>query len=772
MGSYENQKKENKRKSEANDVSQMQTSSEPTFELLDTRPEAVAQMKLQEMANNSPQVSQLQSFQETVNSSSQTRQVAQLQTMADTHSAQQQQPVQKKENNTGLPDTLKSGMENLSGMSLDDVKVHRNSDKPAAVQAHAYAQGSNIHLASGQEKHLPHELGHVVQQKEGRVKPTKQRNGKTNINDDVGLEKEADVMGAKASKVQGNSDNVIQNKNRSKTTNSSVSQLKNREEGSSFDRIGGDFAAKTTIQEEREEKIEQVVLGTSSNLEGAYGGGAGFASYLVDDGKKDMRTANEIKTNKPEKLQKDTAEAYGETKEGNNINTQQEKDAKTAGEIGKATLGFAAAAKSFYDSFTKGSEASNKKPKDLAGMAGAFKDGAAGIQGFTESTFAAASLAKDQTMNAAAAAAGPIMGPISTGISIFVNVMNMYAASEKMTLVERIEYDTTLTEAELNVVQSYVTRLDYQYTVELVDFIFNVAEFISMFVNPAVAGAIKVVHSVVNLFKGTCEAVHGFFAAKEQRAEARVSGDSGMESLNVNLSDLDAHLNSNEGNKDKRAKRAKNVFGLMKLNQRLEDLKDERREHVDLNNRDEIKQTNADINQTEEVVKDSIDEYNKTIKPEAAPDLTKDTLKDLLTVHMNAVHSIIEQTKERQFGLSWLKSKVMTLGKVQALKDLEAELKKKDDKFSWDKNDKEYDITLQTLEDSGQAGYFEGKTMTAINLADNRHFFTNSEVETEFKNLLNKNAEKFKPILMQNPEFNKLVKDDSYSAAIERYIKL
>ena len=105
--------------------------------------------------------------------------------------------VQKKENNTGLPDNLKSGMENLSGQSLDHVKVHYNSSQPAEVQAHAYAQGSDIHLASGQEKHLPHELGHVVQQMEGRVKPTTSVNGMA-VNDDPGLEKEADVLGTKA----------------------------------------------------------------------------------------------------------------------------------------------------------------------------------------------------------------------------------------------------------------------------------------------------------------------------------------------------------------------------------------------------------------------------------------------------------------------------------------------------------------------------------------------------------------------------------------------
>ena len=108
------------------------------------------------------------------------------------------QPIQQESNKTGLPDNLKSGIENLSGYSLDDVTVHYNSDKPRQLQAHAYAQGTDIHLASGQERHLPHEAWHVVQQKQGRVKPTLQLKGAVPVNDDAGLEREADVMGAAA----------------------------------------------------------------------------------------------------------------------------------------------------------------------------------------------------------------------------------------------------------------------------------------------------------------------------------------------------------------------------------------------------------------------------------------------------------------------------------------------------------------------------------------------------------------------------------------------
>ena len=101
-------------------------------------------------------------------------------------------------NNTGLPDNLKSGIENLSGMSMDNVRVHYNSAKPAQLNALAYAQGTDIHVASGQEKHLPHEAWHVVQQAQGRVKPTMQMKTGVNVNDDTGLEHEADVMGSKA----------------------------------------------------------------------------------------------------------------------------------------------------------------------------------------------------------------------------------------------------------------------------------------------------------------------------------------------------------------------------------------------------------------------------------------------------------------------------------------------------------------------------------------------------------------------------------------------
>ena len=103
-------------------------------------------------------------------------------------------------NRSGLPAQLKFGIESLSGMSMDNVKVHYNSSKPAQLQALAYAQGSDIHLAPGQDQHLPHEAWHVVQQRQGRVPETTQMAGVA-VNDAPGLEREADLMGARASGV-------------------------------------------------------------------------------------------------------------------------------------------------------------------------------------------------------------------------------------------------------------------------------------------------------------------------------------------------------------------------------------------------------------------------------------------------------------------------------------------------------------------------------------------------------------------------------------------
>lgn len=99
---------------------------------------------------------------------------------------------------TGLPPSLKSGVESVSGIAMDGVEVHYGSSRPQQIGALAYAQGSDIHVAPGQEQHVPHEAWHVVQQAQGRVPPTTRLENGTAVNDDAGLEREADAMGARS----------------------------------------------------------------------------------------------------------------------------------------------------------------------------------------------------------------------------------------------------------------------------------------------------------------------------------------------------------------------------------------------------------------------------------------------------------------------------------------------------------------------------------------------------------------------------------------------
>lgn len=118
------------------------------------------------------------------------------------------QPVQRQEaspNNTGMPGEVKSKMEGAFNTDFSDVKVHTESAQAKSIGALAYTQGSDVHFAPGQFKPetssgqqlIGHELTHVVQQREGRVQANTEIGGMP-VNNDPGLEAEADSMGSKA----------------------------------------------------------------------------------------------------------------------------------------------------------------------------------------------------------------------------------------------------------------------------------------------------------------------------------------------------------------------------------------------------------------------------------------------------------------------------------------------------------------------------------------------------------------------------------------------
>ncbi|OPY56823.1 MAG: hypothetical protein A4E55_01939 [Pelotomaculum sp. PtaU1.Bin035] len=151
--------------------------------------------------------------------------------------------IEPRKNNTGMPDNLKAGLETLSGFDLSDVRVHSNSDKPSQVGALGYTQGTDIYIAPGQEKHLPHEGWHVVQQMQGRVKPTLVAEGMA-INNDQDLEREASDKGLEANQLRN--DSLLK-----KSPKPAVKQLQLNFAGDVIQRAVG-FEMQTTMPVSRE----------------------------------------------------------------------------------------------------------------------------------------------------------------------------------------------------------------------------------------------------------------------------------------------------------------------------------------------------------------------------------------------------------------------------------------------------------------------------------------------------------------------------------------
>jgi Domain of unknown function (DUF4157) len=105
-----------------------------------------------------------------------------------------------------LPEAVRAAMERSFNADFAAVRIHEDA-QVAAIGAHAYTRGADIHFAPGRyQPHdaaglelLGHELAHVVQQAQGRVRPTMQAKGLP-INDEGGLEREADELGGRAAR--------------------------------------------------------------------------------------------------------------------------------------------------------------------------------------------------------------------------------------------------------------------------------------------------------------------------------------------------------------------------------------------------------------------------------------------------------------------------------------------------------------------------------------------------------------------------------------------
>jgi hypothetical protein len=103
-----------------------------------------------------------------------------------------------------IADPVRRRMEAALGHDFGSVRVHTDDARAPRIGALAFARGEHLHFAPGAyrpesaagRRVLGHELAHVVQQRERRVRPN--RPGPLPLNDEPALEREADAHAARA----------------------------------------------------------------------------------------------------------------------------------------------------------------------------------------------------------------------------------------------------------------------------------------------------------------------------------------------------------------------------------------------------------------------------------------------------------------------------------------------------------------------------------------------------------------------------------------------
>jgi hypothetical protein len=746
--------KSNKSQSVANDNSQSKSHGNKSVKSIDNRPEAVVQQKLQDIVKDSPRANQ----------------TAQLKAMVDKSTGGDQSLFQRKKNNTGLPDNLKGGMENLTGQSLDDVKVHRNSDQPAQLNAHAYAQGTDIHLGPGQEKHLAHELGHVVQQKEGRVQPTKQLQDGVAINDNTTLEKEADDLGAKAS-VAGKG-TTTQLKARSGNSDAPI-QRKWIENGGvqMWDVIDGGVSWFANGPEEMWYSIPDESAVAPEKL-------ADYKAYAGETKTYAQWQALQLTVDEPSNFEK-AVEAVADPMEDANtvagavvdvsggVNFSALKDVKDNGAAASAKNTKIDSQHQFMD----------KAGSVLAVVGGTISTYKAWKEAENPGEKASAVAETTKTVASAIETAGKlgvkaiggsdalmdnILPGIGSGLGAFQNVMKGVALNSSRKSVKQLEEEGDKSKrVEL---AAYLKRVSLKLGLEALDFLFHATEAITAFAGlaPIFAG-VKAIHSVVNLFKAGAGKYHEYVANKAEQADSRVTAG-GSEDSDVDREKykaLSAQLDASGDSYDPDKASARVI---VRLAERYQNSRDAIGKLPDTASGEEITAAEKLRAKSKTMLNRGIHYYNNKFWPK--PSLTEDNAMDLMKIHRNVVSSILNQARQEKKALSRYR-KMFPEQKDKAL----VEYYKGQNIPEADVSPEDIDLTK--IEAMENADYFWGKTMTQIKLVGKRTFFSDDQIMSNLEKRIAGNKDIYLPTLIkQSPTlFTDTMDDKTYKACVKTYVK-
>ena len=748
-----------------------ETSSASEADFLDSRSSTFQLKKFQEAAQDSGRGSGISSLQTKSSNHTGTSRVAQLQGLSDTRIASEQSAlIQKKENKTGIPDGLKSGMESISGISLNDVTVHRNSDKPAQLQAHAYAQGTDVHLAPGQEKHLPHELGHVVQQKQGRVKPTAQLKGKVPINDDKGLENDADLLGKNALSFVGDKNTPLQQKN---ISNINIAQFKWKDahELAASDpkfklhrprwvNIPDEVTDVVQAPAKVEAEVSTEVGGeVSSPVPDAQVETAPEVEKTFTDAEKEKVDAETITSDsteleapqESEPQEESFAERIGIKDKARKVKEEKEGDKlgklKIASQIGGGiNSGLTSAlgdegklAKKVVDGGD--SKIAGTTFSSLQSMVDLVKSGAkmwekrnweSGADFFLQVAETAKSIMetlKDYEVMGAV----PVLGP---AIAAFKAGMGIFKANRSLTLLKEFEdgKKVSLEDDEKIALQRYVSSLKVERGSNAIDFALSVGEAVGDFFPPA-GKALRIVKGVKGAFEAGYNAWVGYKSSQEKQALSRISGGSEAELGAEELGEakaLSAKASKKEPDSLKSSKGTLKDMVDMKFE--IEDVKSQIITTTDEASKKDLITKESTLNKK---LEDSIAVYNSTmgnIDPSAK--ITYSDVDNLQVIHARVIKEYLEKKDEEKSTVESFKS---WFGSTR----LTASLAPKKDKIMKELAAKGLSLakpaTIKDLSQGVHGNDLWEKTQTALeNASKGRSYFTREELNTTITAILKK----------------------------------
>ena len=400
---------------------------------------------------------------------------------------------------------------------------------------------------------------------------------------------------------------------------------------------------------------------------------------------------------------------------------------------------------------------------------GKIADGAKVFTGATKTSLQAVDVIKNLGAFALDSAGTALLFGAKSGIAAFEEAINMANNQHTWDKIGQVKdkASASLEPDEIAVLDAYRARLDSKLALSAIEFVWDIAELISIAGGPIAMASVKTAHAVFNGFKLAFKAYHSYETAKGDRAEDRVGITDGRVSKDSvrSLHTLQKQLKSKDGSYSLRPIMESHMLA-SELDMKIKNTKLSAKEKAKLSlERDgAIKFTSKGIKV-----------YNETFLKESDKKITISDVQTLAEVHKSTVAKIITQVNKEVSR--WKKFKAFFRkieGKKKALEKLqEAFMFRYSSSVEFDPEN----VKLAELKEAETEEYFWGKTQDAITIAATRKWQSDDKITENVTKLLKSRPDLFKEIIQEvdKKAFDRKDIAESeavvYQHAVERFMR-